>query len=73
MYLDAVLAPGMIFTIEPGLYFAPADELVPAQLRGIGVRIEDDVLVTADGVENLSAMLPRQPVEIEAWMASLRA
>jgi Xaa-Pro aminopeptidase len=73
MYLDAALAPGMIFTIEPGLYFGPADELVPAELRGIGVRIEDDVLVTADGVENLSAALPRQPVEIEAWMASLRS
>jgi Xaa-Pro aminopeptidase len=72
MYLDAELAPGMIFTIEPGLYFGPSDELVPAELRGIGVRIEDDVLVTEDGCENLSALLPRQPVEIEAWMASLR-
>jgi Xaa-Pro aminopeptidase len=73
MYLDAELAPGMIFTIEPGLYFGPADQLVPAELRGIGVRIEDDVLVTADGCENLSGMLPRQPVEIEAWMAALRS
>jgi Xaa-Pro aminopeptidase len=72
MYLEAELAPGMIFTIEPGLYFGPGDELVPEELRGIGVRIEDDVLVTEDGYENLSAMLPRQPVEIEAWMASLR-
>ena len=71
MYLDAELAPGMIFTIEPGLYFGPSDELVPQELRGIGVRIEDDVLVTEDGCENLSGMLPRQPVEIEAWMASL--
>jgi Xaa-Pro aminopeptidase len=71
MYLDAELAPGMVFTIEPGLYFGPGDELVPAELRGIGVRIEDDVLVTEDGCENLSGMLPRQPVEIEAWMASL--
>jgi Xaa-Pro aminopeptidase len=72
MYLDAELAPGMLFTIEPGLYFGPSDELVPPELRGIGVRIEDDVLVTEHGCENLSAMLPRQPVEIEAWMASLR-
>jgi Xaa-Pro aminopeptidase len=72
MYLDAELAPGMIFTIEPGLYFGAHDEKAPPQLRGIGVRIEDDVLVTADGCENLSAMLPRQPVEIEAWMAALR-
>ena len=73
MYLDAELAPGMIFTIEPGLYFGPSDLLVPEDLRGIGVRIEDDVLVTEGGCENLSGMLPRQPVEIEAWMASLRA
>jgi Xaa-Pro aminopeptidase len=73
MYLDAELAPGMIFTIEPGLYFGPTDLLAPPELRGIGVRIEDDVLVTADGCENLSGLLPRQPVEIEAWMASLRS
>jgi Xaa-Pro aminopeptidase len=73
MYLDAVLEPGMVFTIEPGLYFRADDELVPQELRGIGVRIEDDVLVTDDGCENLSAMLPREPDAIEAWMASLRA
>jgi Xaa-Pro aminopeptidase len=72
MYLEAELRPGMIFTIEPGLYFGPADLLAPPELRGIGVRIEDDVLVTEDGCENLSAALPRQPVEIEAWMAALR-
>ena len=71
MYLDAELRPGMVFTIEPGLYFRTEDELAPPQLRGIGVRIEDNVLVTEDGCENLSAQLPRQPVEIEAWMASL--
>ena len=73
MYLDAVLEPGMVFTIEPGLYFSADDELVPEELRGIGVRIEDDVLVTDGGCENLSAMLPREPDAIEAWMASLRA
>jgi Xaa-Pro aminopeptidase len=73
MYLDAPLRPGMVFTIEPGLYFGPADLVAPEELRGIGVRIEDDVLVTEDGVENLSAALPRQPVEIEAWMAALLA
>lgn len=72
MYLDAELVPGMVFTIEPGLYFRADDLAVPADLRGIGVRIEDDVLVTADGVENLSAALPRRPEEIEAWIASLR-
>ena len=73
LYLDAELEPGMVFTIEPGLYFRSDDLVAPPELRGIGVRIEDDVLVTADGCENLSAMLPRQPVEIEAWMASLRS
>ena len=59
----------MIFTIEPGLYFQPDDLLVPEELRGIGVRIEDDVLVTETGVENLSAALPRKPDDVEAWMA----
>ncbi|GAB2532932.1 aminopeptidase P family protein [Brachybacterium huguangmaarense] len=73
MYLDAELAEGMVFTIEPGLYFQANDLLVPEELRGIAVRIEDDVLVTADGVENLSAALPRTVEDVEAWMASLRA
>ena len=72
MYLDGVLQPGMVFTIEPGLYFKSDDLLVPAEYRGIGVRIEDDVLVTADGNENLSAALPRDPDAVEAWMARLR-
>ena len=72
MYLDAVLEPGMVFTIEPGLYFKADDVSVPAELRGIGVRIEDDVLLTADGCENLSGMLARAPEDVEAWMASLR-
>ena len=71
IYLDSELKPGMIFTIEPGLYLHADDELVPASMRGIGIRIEDDVLVTETGVENLSAGLPRQPDEVEAWMASL--
>jgi Xaa-Pro aminopeptidase len=69
LYLEQELKPGMIFTIEPGLYFQPDDLLVPEELRGIGVRIEDDVLVTETGVENLSAALPRTPDEIEAWLA----
>ncbi|GAA0294980.1 aminopeptidase P family protein [Kineococcus aurantiacus] len=72
MYLDAELREGMVFTIEPGIYVKTEDELAPQELRGIGVRIEDDVLVTADGVENLSAALPRTPEAVEAWMASLR-
>ncbi|MBI9114181.1 aminopeptidase P family protein [Sanguibacter suaedae] len=71
MYLDALLVPGMVFTIEPGLYFKSDDMTVPEELRGIGVRIEDDVLVTADGNENLSAALPRRPEDVEAWMAGL--
>ena len=71
MYLDAELKEGMIFTIEPGLYFHEDDLLAPEKFRGIGIRIEDDVLVTATGVENLSRALPRDPDEIEAWMAKL--
>jgi Xaa-Pro aminopeptidase len=71
LYLEQELKPGMIFTIEPGLYLQPDDLLVPEHLRGIGVRIEDDVLVTETGVENLTAALPRTADEIEAWMASL--
>lgn len=67
LYQDGILEPGMIFTIEPGLYFQKDDLLVPAVLRGIGVRIEDDVLVTETGVENLSAALPRTVEGIEAW------
>lgn len=70
---EAQLRPGMIITVEPGLYFKADDRSVPAELRGIGVRIEDDVLVTSAGHENLSAALPRSPDEVEAWMAGLRA
>jgi Xaa-Pro aminopeptidase len=73
MYLDAVLEPGMVFTIEPGLYFKSDDLTVPEEYRGIGVRIEDDLVVTADGNENLSAALPRRPEDVEAWMATILA
>jgi len=69
LYLDGVLEPGMAFTIEPGLYFQPDDLTVPEEYRGIGVRIEDDILVTADGAENLSASIPRTADEVEAWLA----
>jgi len=69
MYQDGILQPGMVFTIEPGLYFHANDLSVPAEFRGIGVRIEDDVLVTETGVENLSAGLPRTTAEVEAWYA----
>ncbi|MGW2397651.1 aminopeptidase P family protein [Kitasatospora sp. NPDC001664] len=70
-YVDADLVPGMCLTVEPGLYFQQDDLTVPEEYRGIGVRIEDDILVTAEGNENLSAGLPRQADEVEAWMARL--
>ena len=72
IYPGGDLAEGMVLTVEPGLYFQEDDLLVPEELRGIGIRIEDDVVVTADGCENLSAALPREPDEIESWMAALR-
>lgn len=72
LYMEGTLEPGMVFTIEPGLYFKAGDLTVPLELRGIGIRIEDDVLVTEDGCENLSAALPRDPDAVEAWMARLR-
>jgi Xaa-Pro aminopeptidase len=71
MYMDAVIEPGMVFTIEPGLYFQSDDLTVPAEYRGIGVRIEDDILITADGAENLSASIPRTAGDVEAWIAAL--
>lgn len=72
LYIDGILEPGMTFTIEPGLYFQPDDALVPEELRGIGVRIEDDVLVTEDGYRSLSADIPRTADDVEAWMRALR-
>ncbi|MET7417644.1 aminopeptidase P family protein [Dactylosporangium sp. NPDC005555] len=71
-YLDAELRPGMVLTVEPGLYFKADDLLAPADLRGIGVRIEDNVLVTETGHENLSAAMPRTADDVEAWMARIR-
>ncbi len=67
------LAEGMVLTVEPGLYFQEDDLLVPEELRGIGIRIEDDIVVTAHGAHSLSASLPREPDAVEAWMAALRA
>jgi Xaa-Pro aminopeptidase len=72
LYMDAYLEPGMVFTIEPGLYFKPEDLAVPEEYRGIGCRCEDDVLITSDGAENLSAALPRRADAIETWMAALQ-
>jgi len=70
-YREGVLAAGMVVTVEPGLYFKADDELVPDRFRGIGIRIEDDILITADGNENLSAMLPRRSADVEAWMSGI--
>ena len=61
-----------MLTVEPGLYFQADDLLVPEEMRGIGIRIEDDILVTADGFANLSAALPRTSADVEEWMASTR-
>lgn len=72
MYYDGILEPGMVFTIEPGLYFQIDDLTVPAEYRGIGVRIEDDILMTADGPVNLSAGIPRTADEVEAWIARVQ-
>ncbi len=61
-----LLEPGMVFTIEPGLYVASDDKSVPKAYRGLGVRIEDDILVTADGFENLTAAIPKTVADVEA-------
>ena len=71
-YLDGVLQVGQILTVEPGLYIQPDDQLFPEEFRGIGVRIEDDLLVTANGSENLSAKLPRTVSDIENWIVELQ-
>ncbi len=63
------LEPGMVFTVEPGLYVAGDDESAPKELRGIGIRIEDDILVTPSGHENLTASIPRTASNVEAACA----
>ena len=70
MYMDGEVKAGMVFTIEPGLYFQPDDLTVPEEYRGIGVRIEDNILVTESGAENLSVGIPRTADDVEAWLAS---
>ena len=66
-----VLEPGMVITVEPGLYIAP-DADVPEEYRGIGVRIEDDILITEDGNENLTASVVKKADDIEALMAAAK-
>ena len=68
LYLEGILEAGMVFTIEPGLYFQPDDLTVPEEYRGIGVRIEDNILVTETGAENLSIGIPRTADDVEAWL-----
>jgi Xaa-Pro aminopeptidase len=68
-YLDGksrALVPGMVLTIEPGIYVAEDDETAPKEMRGVGIRIEDDVLVTEAGRENLTAAVPKEVAEVEA-------
>ncbi|MFI5696305.1 aminopeptidase P family protein [Kribbella sp. NPDC051586] len=69
-YRQGAVQPGYVLTVEPGLYFQSDDLTVPEDLRGIGIRIEDDVLITADGAENLSDAMPRTVEGLQSWMAS---
>lgn len=64
-----VLEPGMVLTVEPGLYFPPHLEGVPERFRGIGIRIEDDVVITRGEPEVLTGGVPKAPDAIEALMA----
>ncbi|MBN1209889.1 MAG: aminopeptidase P family protein [Myxococcaceae bacterium] len=68
VYKYGKLQPGMVLTVEPGLYFQTDDLTVPTRYRGIGVRIEDDVVVTARGCKVLSSAIPRTAKDVEAWM-----
>ena len=68
---SVALQPGMVFTVEPGLYFGPLATESPEALGGIGIRIEDDVLITVDGHRNLSAAIPSSPGEVEDLVGSL--
>ncbi|MEU5693205.1 aminopeptidase P family protein [Actinosynnema sp. NPDC020468] len=68
VYQGGVLSPGVALTVEPGLYFHPNDLTLPPELRGVGVRIEDDLVVTGDGHEVLSAMLPIDVDGVEEWV-----
>ncbi|MEJ2852939.1 MULTISPECIES: aminopeptidase P family protein [unclassified Saccharothrix] len=71
-YHEGLLEEGMALTVEPGLYFHPHDETVPPELRGIGVRIEEDLVVTSTGNHVLSTALPRDAAGLESWVSSRR-
>ena len=64
------LEPGMVFTIEPGIYIAPGSKGVPAKYQGIGIRIEDDVLITKDGHQVLTNAVPREIDAVESLLAT---
>lgn len=70
-YLDGVLEEGQVLTVEPGLYLQSDDETLPPELRGIGVRIEDDLVITAEGARLMSGALPRTVAGVEEWMGNL--
>ena len=72
-YKYGKLEAGMVLTVEPGLYFQLDDVTVPERYRGIGIRIEDDVVITPDGYRNLSGALPREASAVEAWVRECRA
>lgn len=67
------LEPGMVFTVEPGLYFAAGADGVPDEYANIGVRIEDDIVVTADGREVITSLVPKEAEEIEKLMKGAAA
>ena len=62
------LCKGMVYTIEPGLYIAAMDPNAPEAFKGIGIRIEDDIVVTEDGILNLNRDIPKTVDAIEAWV-----
>ncbi len=72
-YLATTLQTGHCLTVEPGLYFQVNDRTVPEELRGLAVRIEDDLVVTDGPARVLSAELPTQPDELTAWMADVQS
>ncbi|MBB5867303.1 Xaa-Pro aminopeptidase [Allocatelliglobosispora scoriae] len=67
-YLDGTLAEGHVLTVEPGIYFQADDALIPAEMRGMGFRIEEDILITDSGCTILSDGLPRTAADVESWM-----